>query len=398
MAAPDRQRSPRQRIVVAMSGGVDSSVAAALLKQQGHEVIGVTLQLYDHGEATARAGSCCAGQDIHDARRVAELLEIPHYVLDYEARFRSAVIEAFADSYVAGETPIPCVACNQNIKFLDLLDTAEELGADALATGHYIERRDGPSGPELYCGPDTERDQSYFLFATTRHQLARLRFPLGAMMKPDVRLLAEQFNLPIAQKSDSQDICFVPTGRYSDIVAGLRPNAVAPGDIVDQAGTVVGRHDGIIHYTIGQRRGLGIATGEPLYVIALDAKQHRVIVGPRDALLTTELQLRDLNWLADEPLTAIPAAGLDVFARIRSSQPPRAAILRPGATPEAATVELTGGEHGVAPGQACVFYDREGPGARVLGGGWIAATDRAGAAQRRDSAGRSARPSQPLAG
>lgn len=376
MAAPHRHETDRRRIVVAMSGGVDSSVAAGLLKQQGHDVIGVTLQLYDHGEATARAGSCCAGQDIHDARRVAEQLDIPHYVLDYEARFRTAVIEAFADSYVAGETPIPCVACNQSVKFLDLLDTAQELGADALATGHYIERRDGPSGAELYCGPDTDRDQSYFLFATTRDQLSRLMFPLGTMMKDDVRQLAEQMNLPVARKSDSQDICFVPSGRYSDIVARLRPNAVAPGEIVDLSGNVLGRHNGIIHYTVGQRRGLGIAAGDPLYVIELDAKNHRVVVGPREALLTTELELRDLNWLSDKPLDQLPDSGMELYARIRSSQPPRPAILRPGASLEHAVVELTGGEHGVAPGQACVFYDHDGPGARLFGGGWIAATGR----------------------
>jgi tRNA-uridine 2-sulfurtransferase len=371
-----------QRIVVAMSGGVDSSVVAGLLKGQGHDVIGITLQLYDVGQATGRTRTCCAGQDIHDARRVAELLDIPHYVLDYEARFRTAVIDQFADSYIAGETPIPCVACNQQVKFLDLLDTARELGADAMATGHYIERRDGPSGPELYRGPDHDRDQSYFLFATTREQLEVLRFPLGTLTKPKVRELAIEMDLPVATKHDSQDICFVPSGNYADVIARLRPDAVAPGDIIHLDGTVLGRHDGIIHYTIGQRRGLGIAVHEPLYVVRLDAPGRRVIVGPRDALLTTALALRDVNWLGNGPLRASAATrseGLDVYARVRSSQPPQPATLyctteAKGAPVRRATVELHGGAHGIAPGQACVLYDGDGAGARVLGGGWIDAT------------------------
>jgi tRNA-uridine 2-sulfurtransferase len=393
----------RRRVVVAMSGGVDSSVVAALLKREGHDIVGVTLQLYDHGAATGRSGTCCAGQDIHDARRVAGKLGIPHYVLDYEARFKAGVIEAFADSYAAGETPIPCVACNQKIKFADLLQTAVELGADRLATGHYIERRDGPDGPELYRACDAERDQSYFLFATTRAQLARLVFPLGGMAKGEVRALARDLGLPVADKADSQDICFVPQGRYSSVVARLRPDAAEPGEIVHVDGRVLGMHEGIIHFTIGQRRGLGIAGGEPLYVVRIDAEARRVVVGPRHALYTRRLVLRDVNWLGDRPLPdaqqhphlrahqhAHPDAhqpahrGTPVAARIRSTAPLQpATVYHDGGR---VCVELAEGEHGVAAGQACVLYAGTGPRARVLGGGWIESA--AGAPAEGRSAGR----------
>jgi tRNA-uridine 2-sulfurtransferase len=363
-----RPLSPR-RIVVAMSGGVDSSVAAALLQRQGHEVIGVTLQLYDHGEAVERKGSCCAGQDIRDARRVADRLGIPHYVLDYEQRFKATVMQSFADSYAAGETPIPCVTCNQQIKFSELLATARELGADRLATGHYIELRDGPSGPELYRARDAERDQSYFLFATTPAQLASLMFPLGADAKADIRGLARDFRLPVADKPDSQDICFVPKGHYSNVIERLKPAAVEPGDIVHEDGRVLGRHEGIVHFTIGQRKGLGIAGGVPLYVLRLDAANRRVVVGPRESLYTDWIMLRGVNWLGDEP---IPADGLDVAVRIRSSAPPQPATLFQ--CEDNVKVLLRDGDYGIAAGQACVFYAHAGPRARVLGGGWIERT------------------------
>jgi len=365
----------RRRVVVAMSGGVDSSVVAALLKRDGHDVIGITLQLYDHGAATARPGSCCAGQDIHDARRVAEKLGIPHYVLDYENRFESSVISAFADSYLAGETPIPCVTCNQKIKFRELLDTATELGADVLATGHYIQRRDGPYGPELRRAIDADRDQSYFLFATTRAQLERLWFPLGGMRKAQVRELARELDLPVAAKPDSQDICFVPSGRYADVIERLRPGAVEPGDIVHIDGRVLGRHDGVIRYTVGQRRGLKISSDKPLYVVRLDAERRQVVVGPREALRTEVLELRDVNWLGS-PAEADAAThgGLPIRARIRSTHAPIYAVLVFDERPGRARVLIPGGEHGVAPGQACVFYEDAGPEARILGGGWIART------------------------
>ena len=364
-----------RRIVVAMSGGVDSSVTAALLKEQGHEVIGVTMQLYDHGQATAKSGSCCAGQDIHDARRVAEDIGIPHYVLDYETRFREAVIESFADSYAAGHTPVPCITCNQTVKFVDLLGAAKDLGAEALATGHYIERRTNSDTPELFIGPDLDRDQSYFLFATTPEQLKMLAFPLGTLEKPVVRQLADYFNLPVAQKPDSQDICFVPNGRYSDIVARLRPDAVVPGDIVDQHGQVLGRHDGIINFTIGQRRGLGIAAGEPLFVVQLDTKNHRVVVGPRDALLTTTISLKDINWLGSKTELKAATNELEIYAKVRSSQLPKPAVLEIDDTCERAMVRLAIPENGIAPGQACVFYNDAGAGAQLLGGGWITGTN-----------------------
>ena len=359
------------RVVVAMSGGVDSSVVAALLKAQGYDAVGITLQLYDHGEATAKKGACCAGQDIRDARRVAEALRIPHYVLDYERRFASDVMGEFADSYLAGETPVPCVACNQKIKFRDMLQMARDLGASALATGHYVRSQPGRCGFELYRARDGERDQSYFLFATTREQLSFLRFPLGDLDKATTRKLAREFGLATAEKSDSQDICFVPTGRYTEIIERLRPGAAEEGDIVHIDGTVLGRHKGIINYTIGQRRGIGVAAAEPLYVVRLDAGRREVVVGPRESLLKRHIFLRDVNWLGDELLEAIPAEGKDVLARIRSSGPLQEATLR--VTPRGAMVELAQGEHGVSPGQACVLY-AAADGERLLGGGWIVST------------------------
>ncbi|MBN9063999.1 MAG: tRNA 2-thiouridine(34) synthase MnmA [Rhizobiales bacterium 65-9] len=367
------------RVVVAMSGGVDSSVVAALLAEAGYETIGVTLQLYDHGAATHRAGACCAGQDIHDARRVADRLAIPHYVLDYESRFREAVIERFADSYIAGETPIPCVECNKSVKFRDLLDTARDLGADALATGHYVVSRVRSDGRRaLYRASDSARDQSYFLYGTTQDQLDMLRFPLGELSKARTRDLARKYELPVAEKHDSQDICFVPNGRYADVIAKLRPEAVEHGDIEHIDGRVLGRHEGIVNFTVGQRRGLGVATGEPLFVVKLDPATRRVIVGPRDALATRILRLRDVNWLGDQPL-ADQTGDRAIAVRVRSTRPPAPALLR--FDDGAAIVELAADEIGVARGQACVFYDNCEDGARVLGGGVIAATARASAAE-----------------
>ncbi|MGN6771887.1 MAG: tRNA 2-thiouridine(34) synthase MnmA [Rhizobiaceae bacterium] len=358
------------RVVVAMSGGVDSSVVAGLLKKEGYDVVGVTLQLYDHGAATHRPGSCCAGQDIDDARRVAETLGFPHYVLNYEERFRKAVIDPFAESYVSGETPIPCVSCNQTVKFADLLETARELGADALATGHYI--RSAPRGDghrALYRPLDAERDQRYFLFATTQEQIDYLRFPLGGLPKPEVRRIAGEMGLAVAAKQDSQDICFVPHGKYSDIIARLRPGAATPGDIVHIDGRVLGRHEGILRYTVGQRRGIGVAAGEPLYVVHLDAGHSRVIVGPREALETHGLVLRQVNWLGDTLLEDIPVEGIELFAKVRSTRPPRPAVLT--RSRGSVRVELADGETGVAPGQACALYSDDGDEARVLGGGFI---------------------------
>ncbi len=352
------------RVVVAMSGGVDSAVTAALVAEAGYEAVGVTLQLYDRRGAARRAGSCCAGQDIYDARRVAEAIGIPHYVLDYEQRFRDAVIEEFAEAYARGETPVPCIACNRTVKFSDLMALARDLGADALATGHYVRRLVGADGPELHRARDRDRDQSYFLYATTLDQLDFLRFPLGGMTKEEVRAEAARLALPVAAKPDSQDICFVPDGRYASIVERLRPEAAAPGEIVDQSGRVLGRHDGVIHFTVGQRRGLGIGgTSEPLFVLALEPESRRVIVGPRGSLARTTIGLAGLNWLGP-PLT--PGEPRAVTVKIRSMRPPApAGIVSAG--DGTAQVNLEAPEHGVAPGQACVLYDGE----RVVGGGSI---------------------------
>ena len=358
------------RAVVAMSGGVDSSVAAALLARAGYDVVGITLQLYDHGAATARAKSCCAGRDIHDARRVAEAIGAPHYVLDYESRFRESVVEDFVESYLAGATPIPCVRCNERVKFRDLLDTARELEADCLVTGHYVRRAEGAAGPELHRAADPSRDQSYFLFATTREQLDYLRFPLGGLKsKAETRALAAELGLAVADKPDSQDICFAPDGDYAAVIERLRPGAADPGDIVDEAGRILGAHRGVIHYTVGQRRGLGIGGGAPLYVLRLEPETRRVVVGPRERLATRTIRVGGVNWLGDAAFEDAPAAGWEVEAKVRSTRPPAPARVRPLGE-GAAEVALAAAEEGVAPGQACVFYAPEST--RVLGGGWIA--------------------------
>ncbi|WP_018631871.1 tRNA 2-thiouridine(34) synthase MnmA [Neomegalonema perideroedes] len=366
------------RVAAAMSGGVDSSVVAALLAKAGYDVVGLTMRLYDHGAALAKKGACCAGRDIYDARRVAEQSGFPHYVLDYENLFRQAVIEEFADAYLAGATPIPCVRCNQRVKFVDLMGLARELGAECLATGHYVRRIMGPNGPELHRAADPARDQSYFLFTTTREQLDYLRFPLGDReSKAETRAMALDLGLCVAEKPDSQDICFVPQGRYAAVVEKLRPGAASPGPIRHLDGRILGEHQGVIHFTIGQRKGLGIGgrageETEPLFVIRLDAEKREVVVGPREALATRRAPLREINWLGDGELADLPPEGVEILARVRSTRKPKPAILRATETgaPGTLEVELLEAEEGVAPGQACVFYATEGT--RVLGGGWIA--------------------------
>ncbi len=356
------------RVVVAMSGGVDSSVVAAELKAQGYDVVGVTLQLYDHGAALAKKGACCAGIDIHDARRVAEEMGFPHYVLDYENVFKDAVIDEFADSYLGGATPVPCIRCNERVKFKDLLETAKDLEADCMATGHYIQRKTGEFGPELHSAADAARDQSYFLFSTTPEQLDYLRFPLGHLpSKEDTRAMAAKYGLSVADKPDSQDICFVPDGDYASVIRKLRPEAAAPGEIVDMVGNVLGTHEGVINYTIGQRRGLGIGgLADPIYVVKLDADARQVIVGPKELLATRTVPVKEINWLGDAPL--ISQSEWHVAVKVRSTRAPTDAVIRPISATEA-TVELVAAEAGVSPGQACVFYDRDS--SRIFGGGWI---------------------------
>ncbi|MBO9435112.1 tRNA 2-thiouridine(34) synthase MnmA [Ruegeria sp. R13_0] len=356
------------RVVVAMSGGVDSSVVAAYLADQGYDVVGVTLQLYDHGAALAKKGACCAGIDIHDARRVAEERGFPHYVLDYENIFKDAVIDEFADSYLAGATPVPCIRCNERVKFKDLLETAKDLEADCMATGHYIQRKMGANGPELHSAEDANRDQSYFLFSTTPEQLDFLRFPLGHLPSKDAtREMAAQYGLAVADKPDSQDICFVPNGNYASVIEKLRPGAAEPGEIVHADGRVLAQHNGVIHYTIGQRRGLGIGgLSEPLYVVKLDVDKKQVVVGPKEMLATRTVPVREINWLGDEPFTSRDEWHVSV--KVRSTRPPREAIIRP-LSETTAEVELLTPEEGISPGQACVFYDPNS--SRIFGGGWI---------------------------
>ena len=361
------------RVVVAMSGGVDSSVVAALLSDQGYDVVGVTLQLYDHGAALEKKNACCAGIDIHDARRVADKLGFPHYVLDYENLFKEAVIDEFAQSYLAGATPVPCIRCNERIKFKDLLQTARDLDADCMATGHYIQRKMGTNGAELHCAADINKDQSYFLFSTTQEQLDFLRFPLGHLKsKGHTRNLAKKYGLSVADKPDSQDICFVPDGDYASVIEKLHPKAADEGNIVHVDGQVMGRHEGVIRYTVGQRRGLRIGgLDKPLYVISLDVEEKTVVVGPKELLKTRLVPLSEINWLGSSALLIDQELQLSV--KLRSTSPPREAILRPSSN-EKGEIELLNPEESVAPGQACVFYETGGT--RILGGGWIAKRSR----------------------
>ena len=362
------------RVVVAMSGGVDSSVCAAMLAKEGYDVIGITLQLYDHGAAIKSAKACCAGQDIYDAKRTAEKLGFPHYVLDYESKFNEGVMQDFADTYLKGSTPIPCVRCNQTVKFRDLLQVAKDLGADCMATGHYVRRVDGPDGAELHRAIDPTKDQSYFLFATTQDQLDFLRFPLGGKTKPETRAMAVELGLSVASKPDSQDICFVPTGKYTDVIKKLRPDADDPGDVLHVDGRVLGTHNGVMHYTVGQRRGLGIPDGsgtDPLFVLRIDANKKHVIVGPRTRLMKSRIYVKDVNWLGDGDFSS-STDGLAVSIKIRSMKPPVPAHFH--SADGETFIELDEPMEGVSPGQACVFYD-SGDAARTLGGGWITSAD-----------------------